>query len=294
MEISNTKKALIATIGFCLFNSLQIVLQQLFVKSSIHPLHLLFLSNLSSFILFSIYLGFFGKKHLSFKINLGHGLFWWILLSALLWTSADLSTIFGLTISSSINFSIISRLQIIPYYLFTIIFFKEYFSANKILAAILSLIGGLILVYNPGSNLKINPGDLLFLLFAILISLNGLSIQKITRSISSFQLTYWLFGLSSLILGIVVFIFLPIQKIDVPGYIILNSLISIVAFNLVSYAISAGGAVFFCLTSNLLPLFTIIFSFFILKQLPLIHQIAGGLIVIASIFIFQKFGRKKN
>mgnify|MGYP001578016238 FL=1 len=140
MEISNTKKALIATIGFCLFNSLQIVLQQLFVKSSIHPLHLLFLSNLSSFILFSIYLGFFGKKHLSFKINLGHGLFWWILLSALLWTSADLSTIFGLTISSSINFSIISRLQIIPYYLFTIIFFKEYFSANKILAAILSLI----------------------------------------------------------------------------------------------------------------------------------------------------------
>lgn len=281
------KQALIATIGFTFFYGLQIVLQKLFIKTAIHPLHLNFLTNLSSFIILTIFFALFNRDIFNFKSE-NRKLSKLILIASLLWIAADLSTIFGLKISSSINFSILSRLTVIITYILAILFFKESIKTNKIVAVLVAFIGSLIVVYNFKSAIKINYGDLLFVNFAVTNSVSGLFRQKITKNISPIQLTYFMYGISVIVLGLITFIFLPIKEISVLYFIILNSILALVGFNLVNYAIAKGGATFFSLTSSLLPFVTAIFSFLILKQLPFITQVIGGVIIIFSIFLFQR------
>lgn len=280
------KKALYAIIAFCLCYGLQIVLQQYFLQSAIHPLHLNFLTSVTSFMLLTGYFFLFNKKHLSFKTDRRTGLFF--LAATLLWIIADLSTNFGLKISSSVNFSVISRLQVFITYILAILFFKEKFTNNKLLAVVFAFIGGLILVYNFQSSLKINLGDLLFIMFALSISLSGLLRQKITKTLSHYQLSYMMFGVSSLVLGIITFAFFPLQSIPVPTYIVFNAAIGLTGFVLVNYAISVGGATFFSVGSSLLPLTTAIFSFFIFQKLPTVNQIVGASIIILGIMLFRK------
>lgn len=280
------KKAFFATIGFCILFGLQIVLQQLFLKSSIQPLHLSFLTNLSSLILLTIYFSLFNRKVFSFKINKKAVI--WFFAAAVLWIIADLSTMFGLSLSSSINLSLLSRLQVFLTYILAVLFFHETFLKNKLLTVILSLVGGIILVLNFQSSIKFNFGDLLFFIFTLAISLSGLFRQNVTKYISPFQMTYLMYILSVSLMGIMTFIFFPLSKIEVPGFIIFNSVIGVSGFILVNYAISVGGATFFSVVSSLLPLFTAFFSYLILKQLPSINQLVGGLIIIFSIYLFQK------
>jgi drug/metabolite transporter (DMT)-like permease len=280
------RQALLATIGFSAFYGLQIVLSKMFLKDAIHPLHLNFLTCLMSFIILSIYFWIFDKKHLSLKIDKKmSGLF---LLVTILWIAADMLALTGLKISSSINYSILSRLGVIVTYVLAVLFFKEVFKLNKTIAVILSFIGAITVVYNFRSKVSINVGDLLFLASTASNSISGLFRQRVTKHVSSFQLTYMMFGLGALVLGIITFIFLPLNTIPVPWFILANSVLALIGFNFVNYAIAKGGASFFSVASSLLPVATAIFSFFILKQLPLVNQIIGGFIIVFSIFLFQK------
>ena len=280
------KNALLATLGFCFFFSLQIVLQKKFLITQINPLQMNFLMSLTSFILLTIYGLIFNKKIISFKLN--KNVFKYFLLATFLWIIADLSAIFGLKLSSSVNYSILSRLTVFATYFMAVFFFKESFFINKVFAVFLSLLGGFLLVYNFKSSIIINPGDLLFLSFAIFVSLSGLFRQKITKYLNPIHLTYLMFGLSTLTLGILTFFLAPLQKFVIPQFIIVISILGLLGFNLVNYAISKGGASFFSVVSSLLPLFTAIFAFLILGTLPLINQLIGGAIIIISIYIFQK------
>jgi len=280
------KQALLATIGFSFFYGLQIVLQKLFLKSAIQPLHLNFLTSLSSFIILTLYFWLFNKKVFVFKMDRKVSL--WYFIAAMLWIIAELLSIFGLKISSSVNFSILSRLTIIFTYLIAIIFFKEVYKTNKIIAVFLAFFGALAVVFNYKTNLKINYGDIFFILFALGNSVSGLFRQKITKHITSFQLTYLMYLLAVIVLGFITIVFFPIKEIKIWNFIIFNSILSLAGFNLVNYAIAKGGASFFAVASSILPFVTAIFSFLILGQLPLINQIVGGLLIIFSIFLFQK------
>lgn len=97
-----------------------------------------------------------------------------------------------------------------------------------------------------------------------------------------------MFGFGAFILGLVTYFFSPIKAAPPSGFIIFNALVGLIGFNLVNYAIQKGGAAFFSIVSNVLPLFTIVFSFVIFKNLPVLTQIAGGLLIVFSIFLFQK------
>lgn len=281
----NMKKAFFATIFFCALYGLQIVTQKIFIKSAIHPLHLNFLTCLTSFILMTIYFAIFDRKMFLVKQTKNNLTFFF--LAVFTWVLADLSSIFGLQISSSINFSIISRLQTFITYFLAVLIFKESFKKNKLIAIFISFLGSLIVIISWQTNLKISFGDSLFLIFAFLISVSGLIRQKVTKTMNPFQMTYLMYGLASLLLGIIVFFFKPLTNIDVPLFILFNALLSLSGFSLVNYAIHQGGAAFFSVTASLLPVFTAFFSFLILKQLPSINQIFGGVIIATGIFLFQ-------
>lgn len=281
-----TKKALLFAVAFCLFYSVQIVLQQLFVRSTIYPLHLDFLTNLSAFILMTLYFAVFRRD--LFKIKLRKKSLLIFLAATFLWIAADLSSIFGLKNSSSINLSIISRLQIIITYFLAAIFFAETVSVNKIVASLLSFVGGLVVVYNFKAGYQVNPGDILFLVFAFTISFSGLLRQHVSGHIPAIQMTYLMYGISSLVLGLLTFIFAPIKTIAVPGFIVFNSVIAVLGFICVNTSISIGGATFFSIVSSLLPVFTAVLAFVFLKQLPLVSQIVGAVIITLGIILFQK------
>ncbi len=140
------KQALLASLGFCLFFSLQIVLQKKFLVSQINPLQMNFFMSLVSFILLTIYGYFFNKKIFSFKLI--KPVFKPYLIATLLWIAADLFAIFGLKLSSSVNYSILSRTTVFFTYLMAILFFREKYFFNKIISIILSLIGSFLIVYN--------------------------------------------------------------------------------------------------------------------------------------------------
>lgn len=279
------KQALLATIGFSIFYGLQITLSKIFLKDAINPLHLNFLTCLVSFIFLTIYFLIFKRKNFKIKLNKKIPLF---LIITVLWLAADLFAMFGLKISYTINYSILSRLGVIFTYILAVTFFNEKHRFNKILGVLVSFLGVLVVVYNFKTNLLINIGDLFFLATALSQSASGLFRQKITNYISSLQLTYLMFGTGAIILGVLTIIFLPLTNFPVPLFIIVNSMLALVGFSFVNYAIAKGGASFFSVASSLLPVATAIFSFLILKQLPTFNQIIGGILIMLAIFLFQK------
>lgn len=279
-------KALLATIGFCVLFGLQIVLQQKFLISDIKPLHLSFLTNFGCFLILSVFMLF--TKQLSKPVKPGKRTVLFFFISTFFWISADLASMFGLKLSSSVNFSLISRMQVFITYLLAAVFFNEVFKKNKTLSIILSFVGGIFVVYNFNSSLKFNVGDLLFLWFTIAISLSGLLRQSITKNVSPLKMTHFMYLVSSVVLGLLVLLFDPLKKIDIPFFILINSVLAFTGFYFVNLAISIGGATFFSVVSSLLPLFTAVFAFFILQTVPALNQIIGGAVIIFSIFLFRK------
>lgn len=280
------KQAFFATLFFCFFYSIQIVAQQFFVRNFIHPLHLNFLSYfLASFIL-TIYFLIFNKKSLVFTQN--NKIFPFFILAFSGWMCADFFATYGMKFSSSTNYAILTRLMIFVVFIFSILFLKEKSNKFKILSTILSVIGGFFVIYNFKSSFKINIGDIFFLGTVFTQSISSITRQKVTKHMSSLQLTYLMFLYATIVLGCITFIFLPIKILPDYKIILFNSITALVGFSLVNYAIQKGGAVFFTLVATLLPVFTVIFSFIILKQMPIFSQFIGGLLIIASIFLFQK------
>lgn len=280
------KKALIATAGFSFLYALQLVFQQIFVRGRIDPLHLNFLTYFISAIILASYFLLFKRKEFVILPKKKISLMFFVALTG--WILADLFTVYGLKLSSSTNYSLLSRLGIFVVFILSIIFLKEKSFFTKIIALLIAFIGGLLVVYKFNSSLTINIGDLFFLLSMIVQSISTISKQKVTEHMDSLQLTFLLFTYAAIILGLITFIFFPIKSIGYYQFIIFNSILNLTGYCLVNYAIQEGGAVVFTLASNLLPVFTIIFSFLILKQLPIYTQLIGGILIIFSIFIFLK------
>lgn len=245
-----------------------------------------FLMSFTSLTLLTVYGLLFNKTIFSFKLV--KPVFKPYLIATFLWIVADLFAIFGLKLSSSINYSILSRTTVFFTYFMAVLFFNETYVLNKVASIFLSLIGGFLVVYNFKTTIAINPGDLLFLGFAIFISLSGLFRSKIFKQISPIHLTYLMFCLSTIVLGTLTFFVAPLKTFAIPQIVIIISILGLLGFNLVNFAIQKAGASFFSVVSSLLPLFVALFSYFILDSLPSINQLIGGLIIIISIYIFQK------
>jgi len=282
----NVKKALIASLTFSLLYALTIVLQQFFLKSSIDPLNLNFFTYLFSASILTTYTLLFKKE--TFKFKSRKGLVLAIVSGIIGSVVADLAVVYGLKVSSSINWGIISRLSILVTFFLAVFMVNEKVNLTKIIAVIISLIGVLLVVYKPGSKVILNTGDLLFLIALFCFSYSNILSQQALEYITVLQLTYIRFATTAIVLGILFFAFSHFEKVTIWGFIIFNGLSFIVGITLVNIIIKKAGATFFAIASNMVPIFIAVLSIFILKEAPTLTQIIGGIAIISSIFLFEK------
>ena len=275
--------SILAALGFCLLYGLQIVLQSLYLRGSIHPIQLMFLTNATSFFLLSVFHGSFNRQ--IFRVTVPKRTLSFFLIATALWIVADMSSMIGLATSSSVNLSLLSRLQVFITYLGAILFLRESVSSKKIIAVFLAFVGSLLTVFR-GQSLVFSSGDILFLVFTVAISISGLFRQKTAEHMSTHQMTYLMYGISAATTGAATLVIAPIQTIAIWGFILANAVLALLGFTCVNYAIGKGGASQFSLISCLLPFITAIFSFIILHELPSVYQLAGGMIIVASIILF--------
>lgn len=275
--------SILAALGFCLLYGLQIVLQSLYLRSSIHPIQLMFLTNATSFFLLSVFHGSFNRQ--IFRVTVPKRTLSYFLIATALWIVADMSSMIGLATSSSVNLSLLSRLQVFITYLGAILFLKESVSSKKIIAVFLAFVGSLLTVFR-GQSLIFSSGDILFLVFTVAISISGLFRQKTAEHMSTHQMTYLMYGISAAATGAATLVFAPIQTVAIWGFILANAVLALLGFTCVNYAIGKGGASQFSLISSLLPFITAVFSFVILHESPSVYQLAGGMIIVASIILF--------
>lgn len=286
------KAAFLAAVVFSALYGLQIVLLQSIIRVFISPLHLNFLMNLLGTLIVGLYL--LATKPEALKIRSRKGLWFGVLAGILGSGVADLLVLLGLQMSSSINWGILSRLLVPATFLFSVIFLKERFSWLKILCVFLSIVGALLVIFNCQVFLSLNTGDLLFLGAVIAFGLLNIISQKALKYLSIIQLTLMRIGFGALFLALPVFFFFPIKEVVSWPLVLLNTFFLIAGINLVNLIIKKAGASFFALSSNLVPVFTVIFAVFLLKEKPTLYQVLGGLLIITSIFLFQSQNLKND
>ena len=282
---------LVAAFGFCALYGLQIVLQSSFLKTSVHPIQLMFLTNAVSFLILTVFHAVTNRN--MFRIFMTRNVRILFLTATALWIIADMSSMIGLSISSSVNLSILSRLQIFITYIGAVMFLGEVYSPIRVVALGLAFVGSLLTVFR-GQMLAFTTGDVLFLVFTAAISISGLLRQKISGQMSVHQMTYLMYGISTAVTGIFTVIYAPLNTIPVPGFIPINAMLSLLGFTCVNYAIAKGGAAQFSLVSSILPFVAAIFSYVLLKEIPTPYQMIGGAIIIGSILLFLTPSWKKN
>ena len=201
---------------------------------------------------------------------------------------------FGLTyVSATIGSIIIATIPLFtPFFSYMII--KERLTIYGIVGLVISFAGVLLIVTGDYSGVTTIKGVLL-MFFAVFSAIcYGIVVKKLTVTYSAFTIVKWqnLIGL---------FMFLPIflifeysHFISVkPGFGVIFTIIklavfaSTLAFILIAFVIKKIGLINANIFANLIPVFTVVIAYFILKEPLDVKRIAGVLIVICGLFVSQ-------
>ena len=276
--------ALVAAVAFSLSYGLLIVVQQKVVRGTLNPFHFNFLAYVIASIAILVYVALFDRSALKIRSLSGVGLG---SLSAVVGTTADMLVLFGLQHSSSINYSILSRLSVIITFVLAVIFLKEKINLSKLSAIFISIVGALLVVYRPHLSFLPASGDILFLSSVVAFGITNTIQQKALEVISIAQLTLVRITVGALVLSIPVIFFYPLTHITSWGFIVFSAASIITGITLVNVIIQKSSASFFAVSGNLVPVFTAILAVIFLREPVSILQVAGGVLVIVSIFLFH-------
>jgi drug/metabolite transporter (DMT)-like permease len=174
--------------------------------------------------------------------------------------------------------------------------YRERLTSLNLTGIGVSFIGILIMLFNKDFSPAADPKGILFLSGAILSALfYSVILRKLTMMYSPFQII----AMQNFI-GI--FLFLPVLLLfetPDPGKLTINAEV-IISFLFLSVFASSLAYVFFAKTikelgvskanifSNLIPVFTAIFSYFILDELISLKKILGMSLVIAGVYLSQR------
>lgn len=283
-------KSLWAAIAFCVLYALQITFQTDLVRGVLTPIQLIFLLNLTSVILLAAFHGI--RRADVFRIRVPRRTAMLFLLSTFLWIGADISAVAGLQTSSTVNLSILSRLQLFITYVGAVLFLGEGLTMKKIVALLVASAGTMLTVYR-GQSIQFASGDVLFLIFTVCISVSGLIRQQVGKTMPVHQMTFFMFVISTLITGGYVAVAQPIFVLPSVWSVLLIAFLMITGFTAVNYSIARGGASQFSLVSSLLPFITAVFAFVFLREVPTVYQLVGGIVIVAGIVLFVSNGRKR-
>ena len=175
------------------------------------------------------------------------------------------------------------------------IFLKERLTPMNVVGFIVSFAGVIVLLLNKDLEFSASPKGILFLGSAVLVAVGySIALIRLTKLYKPLTIT-WVQN----IIGMVYFIpltlvmerFQPSNFANVQQYLFplvcLGVFCSAIAYTLWAYCFSKLGASRANVYSNLIPVFTAIFSYFIIHESLTANKIAGILVVVVGLVLSQ-------
>jgi drug/metabolite transporter (DMT)-like permease len=181
------------------------------------------------------------------------------------------------------------------------IFLKERLTPMNIVGFITSFVGVIVLLLNKNLEFTASPKGILFLFGAVVVAVGySIALIKLTKLYKPLTIT-WMQNIIGMIYFIpVVFIierFEPSNFANVGGYIMplvcLGVFCSAIAYALWAFAFSKLGASKANVYSNLIPVFTAIFSYLLVMETLTANKIIGILVVVVGLVLSQMKGIKQ-
>jgi Permeases of the drug/metabolite transporter (DMT) superfamily len=182
------------------------------------------------------------------------------------------------------------------------IIFKEKLKRINYAGIILSFIGVLVFILNSDGSISFNIKGLGFLILAV-VSAVGYNLT-LSRLVGTYSPVYIVNvqNIIGAVLFLPLFLILDFKQFITVSFtfemfrpiIELAVLCSCGAFILFAYSVKNMGITKANVFSNCIPVFTALFSFFLLGEKLSVQNIAGMAIVIAGLFMSQINGRNKN
>ena len=175
------------------------------------------------------------------------------------------------------------------------IFLKERLSLMNIVGFIVSFVGVIVLLLNKNLEFTASPKGILFLCGAVLVAVGySIALIKLTKLYKPLTIT-----LVQNIIGMIYFIplavimerFQPSNFANVHAYIVpivcLGVFCSAIAYALWAFAFSKLGASRANVYSNLIPVFTAIFSYLLAIESLTTNKIIGIVVVVGGLILSQ-------
>ncbi len=183
-------------------------------------------------------------------------------------------------------------------FLLSMIIFKKRISIRESAGFLLGLAGGLVLlqIWDTNPAKLFASGNLIFIMASLVWALLTITGGEVQKKVSIFVFSFYMYGISSVM---EFFIALPfgIKEIFRADWLfwlnffylsIISTVFATSVYFLSSKKISANRTSSFIL---LVPLFAVVISFFVLKEIPKISTIIGGILSMAAIYLIN---RKSN
>ena len=181
------------------------------------------------------------------------------------------------------------------------IFLKEKLTPMNILGFIISFLGVIVMLMNKDLEFVASPKGVIFLFCAVLVAVGySISLAKLTKLYKPLTIT-WMQNIIGMIyfipLTVIMEQFEPSNFANVSGYIVplvcLGVFCSAIAYSLWAFAFSRLGASKANVYSNLIPVFTGIFSFILGIEALSYNKILGIVFVVVGL-IFAQLKKKET
>ena len=183
------------------------------------------------------------------------------------------------------------------------IFLKERLSPMNIVGFIVSFVGVIVLLLNKDLEFTASPKGILFLSGAVLVAVGySIALIKLTKLYKPLTIT-WMQNIIGMIyfipLAIIMERFQPSAFANVHAYFVpilcLGVFCSAIAYALWAFAFSKLGASRANVYSNLIPVFTAIFSYLLAIEDLTVNKIVGIVVVVAGLILSQlKYNNNKD
>lgn len=182
------------------------------------------------------------------------------------------------------------------------IFLKERLTPMNIVGFIISFVGVIVMLLNKNLELTASPKGILFLCGAVLVAVGySIALIRLTKLYKPMTIT-WMQNIIGMLyfipLALIMERFEPSNFANVGGYLVplvcLGVFCSAFAYTLWAFAFSKLGASRANVYSNLIPVFTAIFSYVIIKEELTANKIIGILVVVVGLILSQMKGKSND
>ena len=181
------------------------------------------------------------------------------------------------------------------------IFLKEHLTPMNIVGFIVSFVGVIVMLLNKDLEFIASPKGILLLFGAVLVAVGySIALIKLTKLYKPLTIT-WVQNIIGMLyfapMVVIMERFEPSNFANIGGYIVplicLGVFCSAVAYSLWAFTFSRLGASRANVYSNLIPVFTAIFSYFIIHEALTANKIIGILLVVFGLVLSQMKGKKQ-